>query len=44
MDFTAIIKEFQNVNATMVRNLSDTSLRMIYYMIMLDITMTFLFS
>lgn len=43
MDFTAIIKEFQNVNAMMVKNLTDTSLRMIYYMIMIDITLTFLF-
>lgn len=43
MDFTEIIKEFQNVNVTMVRNLTDTSLRMIYYMIIIDITLTFLF-
>ena len=43
MDFTEIIKEFQNVNVTMVKNLSDTSLRMIYYMILIDLTITFLF-
>lgn len=43
MDFTEIIKEFQNVNVTMVKNLTDTSIRMIYYMIMIDITLTFLF-
>ena len=43
MDFTTIIKHFQNVNIIMVKNLTETSLHMIYYMIMIDLTLTFLF-
>lgn len=43
MDFTAIIKYFQTMNVTMIKNLTDTCIHMIYYMIMIDITLTFLF-
>lgn len=43
MDFTLIIKHFQDINGVMIRNLTDTSIHMIYYMIMIDITLTFLF-
>lgn len=43
MNFTAVITEFSNINANMIKNLSATSLNMIYYMIMIDITLTFLF-
>lgn len=43
MDFEIFIRHFQDVNAMMVKNLTDTSLHMIYYMIMIDITLTFLF-
>lgn len=43
MDFEIFIRHFQDVNVAIVKNLTDTSLRMIYYMIMIDITLTFLF-
>lgn len=43
MDFTTIIKHFQDINAMMITNLSATSLQMIYYMILIDLTLTFLF-
>lgn len=43
MDFTTIIKHFQDINVIMIKNLTDTSIHMIYYMILIDITITFLF-
>lgn len=43
MDFTAIIKHFQTINGVMIKNLTETSIHMIYYMILIDITLTFLF-
>lgn len=43
MDFTSVIKHFQGINSLMIKNLTGTTLNMIYYMIMIDITLTFLF-
>lgn len=43
MDFSDIIKHFQDINVIMVKNLTDTCLHMIYYLIIIDITLTFLF-
>ncbi|MEG9320145.1 type IV secretion system protein [Fusobacterium varium] len=43
MDFTTIIKHFQDINGIMVRNLTDTCIHVIYYMILIDLTLTFLY-
>lgn len=43
MDFTTVIKHFQDINTMMIQNLMDTSIHMIYYMILIDLTLTFLF-
>ncbi|MGL5569273.1 MAG: type IV secretion system protein [Cetobacterium sp.] len=43
MDFVSIIEHFKVLNGQMIKNLSETSLNMIYYLIMIDISLTFLF-
>ncbi len=43
MDFTTIIKHFQDINGIMVHNLTDTCIHVIYYMILIDLTLTFLY-
>lgn len=43
MDFTTIIKHFSDINTIMIKNLRNTSLNVIYYLIIIDITLTFLF-
>lgn len=42
MDFTTVIKHFQDINVMMIQNLMDTSIHMIYYMILIDLILTFL--